>query len=97
MKYGLALQIIIILLLITDLLGISYEYSQCIRYLLMIGFAVLAYLNYIKGSKTSYITFLCLALLFQPVIVIPLGTLLWNALYLIVVIGMFVSVIKSKS
>jgi hypothetical protein len=64
-----------------------YGYYQFVRFLALIGFSILAYLNYIKNNQIMVVVFGILALLFQPFFKIFLGRDLWNILD--VIVGLF--------
>jgi hypothetical protein len=55
-----------------------YGYFQLVRYLAMIGFSILAYDAYRSGKQTQAVIFLCLVILFQPLLKISLGRQIWN-------------------
>lgn len=74
-----------------------YGYYQLVRFLAMVGFSVLAYNANEQGQKTGAIIYVCLAILFQPLIKIALGRELWNIVDVIVGIGLIASIfIKQK-
>jgi hypothetical protein len=45
-----------------------YGYYQLVRFAARIGFAILAYTANEQGQKTEAIVYICLAILFQPLI-----------------------------
>lgn len=73
-----------------------YGYYQLIRFLAMIGFGILAYKANHKSNLTVMITYVILAILFQPIIKIALGRLIWNVLDVIVAVGLVISVFTSS-
>jgi len=75
-----------------------YGYYQFVRYIALIGFALLAYEANEKQNKTEMIIYICLAVLFQPIFKISLGREIWNIIDVVIGIGLIVSIfIKPKS
>ena len=79
---------ILFLLCLTDM---PYGYFQFVRFIGLIGFAILAYKANQEGKQTEMIIYGALALLFQPVFKISLGRTLWNIVDVIVAIGLLLS------
>lgn len=71
-KFSLAIMLFICLL------DMPYGYFQLVRYLAMIGFSILAYDAYRTGKQLQAVIFLCLVILFQPLLKISLGRQIWN-------------------
>lgn len=71
LKLGLAI------LFLVCLFNMPYGYYQLVRFLGMVGFAVLAYQNYQK-NQTWFLVWLASALLINPFIKVSLGRSLWN-------------------
>lgn len=78
------LKLIIAVLLFVCLLDMPYGYYQFIRFFACIGFAYMAYKSNEQSNKTATITFVILAILFQPFVKISLGRELWNIVDVIV-------------
>jgi len=74
-----------------------YGYYQFVKFVAMIGFAILAYQAKELDNKTDLIIYGVLALLFQPFIKIALGRTLWNVVDVVVGLGLIVSIIKNKT
>ena len=74
-----------------------YGYYQLIRFIALVGFAILAYKANEQGQKTEAIIYVCLAILFQPLIKIALGREIWNVVDVIVGIGLIVSIFIQHS
>jgi hypothetical protein len=75
-----------------------YGYYQFVRFVAMVGFAVLAYFSYQQKRETEIIVFIALAVLFQPLIKIALGRTLWNIVDVFVAIGLITTMfISSKN
>ncbi len=73
-------------------LDMPYGFYLLVRFAGLIGFAILAYQANQKNKQTEMIIYGGLALLFQPLIKIPLGRELWNLIDVIVGIGLIVSI-----
>jgi hypothetical protein len=69
-----------------------YSYFQMVRFAAMACFAILAYQANEKGQKTEMVIYICLAILFQPLIKIALGRQPWNVVDVIVGIGLIASI-----
>jgi hypothetical protein len=92
------LKILLSLLLFICLLDMPYGFYQVVRFVALIGFAILAYQALQEGRQTEVIIYALLAILFQPIFKIALGRDLWNVVDVIVGVGLIVSiVIKPKS
>ena len=70
--------ILLAIALLICLMPMPYGYYILIRYISAITFGVMAYGYYFQKQKKMYITTLSLALLFQPLIKLPLGRDIWN-------------------
>lgn len=91
------IKIILTVLFFLCLLEMPYGYYQLVRFAALIGFALLAYISNEQGHKTEVIIYVCLAILFQPLIKIALGKIVWNVVDVIVGIGLIASIfIKPK-
>ncbi|MGB3343269.1 MAG: DUF6804 family protein [Aequorivita sp.] len=78
------------------LLQMPYGYYQLVRFLALVGFAILAYQAYQDNNSTATIIYAVLALLFQPFFKIALGRDIWNIVDVIVGIGLLVSLFVSQ-
>ncbi len=79
------------------LLDMPYGYFQLVRFSALVGFVILAHRANEEGQKTEAIIYICLAILFQPLIKISLGRELWNVVDVIVGLALLVSIfIKLK-
>jgi hypothetical protein len=74
-----------------------YGFYSLIRFVAMIAFAIYAYVYYEKKSNELAIVFLSLAILFQPLLPIYLGRMLWNIVDVIVAIFLVVLYFKENS
>lgn len=89
-KIGLAI------LMFGCLLKMPYGYYQLVRFVALVGFAVLAYFSYEQKREVSMVIYVALALLFQPFFKVALGRTLWNVVDVVVGIGLIISVLRSK-
>ena len=69
-----------------------YGYYQAVRFIAMLGLALLAYYSYQQNEKTEVIIYVALALLYQPFIKVALGRAGWNIADVIVSIGLIASI-----
>jgi len=89
---ALMLKIVLSILLLLCLLKMPYGFYQLVRYLAMVGFAILAYKASERQDKTEMVIYICLAILFQPMAKIALGRNIWNFVDIIVGIGLIVTI-----
>ena len=59
-------------------------------------FCLLAYCEYVEGSKDRMILFIILAILFQPFFKISMGRILWNIVDVVVAGYLFFLIIRRK-
>ena len=86
------IKIILSILFFICLLHMPYGYYQVVRFIGMLGFALLAYYSYDDNKKVEVIIYIVLALLFQPFLKVALGRTIWNVVDVIVSAGLIVSV-----
>ena len=92
-----AVKIILAILFFICLADLPYGFYQFVRFVALVGFAILAYQASDKENKTEMIIYICLAILFQPLIKISLGREIWNAVDVIVGVALLVNIfIKPK-
>ena len=87
-----AIKIVLAILLFLCLADMPYGYYQLVRFVALVGFAILAYKANEQGQKTEAIIYVCLAILFQPLIKIALGREIWNVADVIVGVGLIISI-----
>jgi len=91
------IKIALSLLLFLCLLNMPYGYYQFVRFLALIGFAVLSYQANQDGKKNETQIYAALALFVQPFFKIALGRDFWNILDVIVAVGLIMTIfIKQK-
>lgn len=86
------IKIILAIFLFICLADMPYGYYQFVRFIALVGFAVLAYQANEQDKQTEMIIYGSLALLFQPFIKVSLGRELWNVVDVIVAIGLLASI-----
>lgn len=85
----------IAILLLLCLADMPYGFYQIVRFAATAAFAYLSY-DYFKSKQdVKGVIFALLAVLFQPFFKIALGRTLWNAVDIIVAIGLFYLIITS--
>lgn len=93
MKY---LYLILSAILLLCLLPMPYGYYTFVRFVSMVAFGVMAYRYYTQHKMALMITFGALALLFQPLIKVALGRIMWNIVDVIVAVLLIVLWIKER-
>lgn len=92
------IKIILSILLLICLLDMPYGYYQFVRFVGMLGFAILAYYSYEQKRNVEVIIYVALAMLFQPFVKVAWGRTIWNVVDVIVAIGLIGSLfVKNKS
>ena len=92
-----AIKIVLALLFFLCLADMPYGFYQFVRLVGLIGFTILAYQANQKGGQREMIIYSGLALLFQPFFKVALGRQVWNAVDVVVGIGLLISIfIKPK-
>lgn len=79
-----AIKIILAIIFFICLAKMPYGYYQFVRFAALVGFVILAYQASEKENKTEMIIYICLAVLFQPLIKIALGREIWNVIDIVV-------------
>jgi hypothetical protein len=87
-----AVKIILSLLFCLCLLDMPYGFFQIVRFAALIGFAILAYNASAQLNKTEMIIYVCLAILFQPLLKISLGREVWNVVDVVVGVGLIITI-----
>ena len=89
--------VILSLLFFVCLLNMPYGYFQLVRFVALVGFAILAYKANEQGRKTEAIIYVCLGILFQPLVKIALGRQIWNIVDVVVGVALLVSLFMRPS
>lgn len=87
-----AIKLILAILLFLCLAKMPYAYYQLVRFVALVGFAILAYQAHKQDQQVEMIIYGALALLFQPFFKVSLGRELWNVVDAAVGIGLLVSI-----
>ena len=93
MKY---IKLILSALFLLCLAPMPYGFYSLIRFVAMVAFAIYAYVYYEKKNNELAIAFLSLAILFQPLLPIYLGRILWNIIDVGVAIFLIVLYVKEN-
>jgi hypothetical protein len=91
------IKIILAILFFLCLADMPYGYYQLVRFIALIGFALLAYKANEQGQKTEVVIYVCLGILFQPLIKIVLGRPIWNIVDVVVGVALLVSLFMRPS
>lgn len=91
------IKIVLAILFFLCLADMPYGYYQLVRFIALIGFAILAYKANEQGQKTGVIIYVCLGILFQPLIKIALGRPIWNIVDVVVGVALLVSLFMRPS
>lgn len=94
MKY---IKLILSTIFLLCLAPMPYGFYSLIRFVAMIAFAVFTYSYYEKKDNKLAIVFLSLAVLFQPLLPIYLGRVLWNIVDVIVAVFLIILFFKENS
>ncbi|GHV32782.1 hypothetical protein FACS1894177_09140 [Bacteroidia bacterium] len=87
------LKIILAILFFLCLLDMPYGYYQFVRFIALVGFAILAYLAHKEENQVEMVACISLAILFQPFVKIVLGRTGWNIVDVVVGIALIVSIL----
>lgn len=94
------IKIILSILLFGCLLEMPYGYFQLVRFLCSVGFCFLAYYS-LQTNQILFVSYVFLAILFQPFVKISLGRELWNIIDVLVGVflmaSLFITPDKSKN
>jgi hypothetical protein len=86
----------IALLLMVCLFDLPSGYYQLFRFVILIGFSILAYYEIERKNTLMVIVFIGLALLFQPLTKVPLDRQVWNIIDAMVAAGLVATVLLRK-
>jgi len=88
------IKIVLAILFFLCLLDMPYGFYQLVRFIALVGFAILAFKANEKQNKTEMIVYIGLALLFLPFLKIALGRTIWNIVDVVVGMGLLVTLFK---
>jgi hypothetical protein len=83
-------------LLLFCLFDLPYGYYQLVRFIAVVGFAILAYYQYERKNIPLMIVFVALAFLFQPLAKVTLGREVWMIVDVIVAVGLVATMFLQK-
>lgn len=87
------IKIILAILFFICLANMPYGYYELVRFVALVGFAILAYYANEKDNKVEVIILVALAILFQPLFKIAFGRNLWNIIDVIVGVSLLLSLV----
>ena len=91
------IKITLSILFLLCLINMPYGYYQFVRFVVSIGFAILAYQANEKGRHTEMTVYGALGLLFQPFFRIALGRGIWNVIDIVLAIGLIITIFRVKT
>ena len=97
MKPDEIIKLILIILFLLCLFKMPYGFYVLVRFVALVGFALLALSAHRRNKETEKIIYIALAILFQPIVKIPLGRDLWNTVDVVVASGLLLSLYTPKS
>jgi len=68
-----------------------------VRIVAMLSFVYLAFKKYQSRQQGLMVVFIGLAILFQPIVKIPLGRTLWNIVDVVVALGLIILFLKERN
>uniref|UniRef100_UPI004048AF0C DUF6804 family protein n=1 Tax=Roseivirga sp. TaxID=1964215 RepID=UPI004048AF0C len=93
------IKVVLSILFLVCLLDMPYGYFQLVRFIGMVGFAILAYHNYQK-NQTFFVIWLASAVLINPIFKISLGREIWNIIdvvwAIILIVSIFINPLREK-
>jgi O-antigen ligase len=85
------IKIALAILLLGCLFHLPYGYYQLLRYVAVVGFAILAYYEYERRRIPMVILYVALAVLFQPLVKIGFGRTVWIVIDIVVAAGLILT------
>ena len=89
-------KIILAVLFMLSLFDMPYGFYQIVRLAGLIGFIFLAFQANQNRQPQLVILYICLAILFQPLIKISLGRTIWNIIDIVVAVFLVISLFSNK-
>jgi hypothetical protein len=90
------IKIALAVLLLLCLSHMPYGYYQLVRFIAVVGFAILVYYEYERKNIPMVIGLVALTLLFQPFVKVPLGRQVWVISDVIVAAGLVLTLFVRK-
>ena len=91
------IKIVLAILFFLCLADMPYGLYQFVRFAAMIGFAYLAYSANQQTNKNEVFIYIALAILFQPIFKISFGRTIWNAIDVLIGVGLILSMYNQKN
>lgn len=88
------LKLILIIALLLCLAPMPYGYYMLVRFFATVMFGLMAYRYHQEKKENLMITFGALAVLFQPLIKIPLGRTVWNVVDVVIAVVLIVQLLR---
>lgn len=86
------IKIVLAVLFVLCLFHMPYGFFNLVRFLVLLGFALLAFGAWKSENYVMMIVFVALALLFQPFVKVALGRTIWNVVDVITALMLIVSI-----
>ena len=83
---------ILAILFFICLADLPYGYYQFVRFIALVGFALLSYQSYERNDKSFAFIFAALAILFQQIFKISFGREIWNVIDVVVGVGLIITI-----
>lgn len=88
------LKLILIIALLLCLAPMPYGYYMLVRFFATVIFGLMAYRYHQEKKENLMITFGALAVLFQPLIKIPLGRTVWNVVDVVIAVVLIIQLLR---
>lgn len=88
------LKLILAIALLLCLASMPYGYYMLVRFFATVMFGLIAYQYYQEKKENLMITFGVLAVLFQPLIKIPLGRTVWNVVDVVIAVVLIIQLLR---
>lgn len=88
------IKLILAFLLLLCLLKLPYGLYTLLRVIFTIGFVILATRANEAKKESEMFIYISLAILFQPLLKIPLGRTVWNIVDVIIALGLVIDILK---
>lgn len=88
------LKLILAIALLLCLAPMSYGFYMLVRFFATVMFGLMAYRYHQEKKENLMITFGALAVLFQPLIKIPLGRTVWNVVDVVIAVVLIIQLLR---
>lgn len=88
------LKLILIIALLLCLAPMPYGFYMLVRFFATVIFGLMAYRYHQEKKENLMITFGALAVLFQPLIKIPLGRTVWNVVDVVIAVVLIIQLLR---